>query len=430
VFLGLALIGAYPEEWQEKVKDEERARRAIFGVYEARINARFSPEQGRYDFLAAKRDLDKLDGLYPDSAQVLRIRDTLEDLRNETLAGLNGRYKDLLAAGRLVPADGEDDIADVLAVVQAIEPGHRLLGDPQLPFRFAEETERAIDGAEYQRADALLSASRAYPHARGDARLVQLRWRLDRILARLENEQRISELERRLTEAQPRLGSLADYRAVRDELVTLADLSPASSVRQQVQARFESVFRERLAQSLAEGEWSRAEQLLFDFAPMLPAADVTRLRLALSRAEEQAGFSPDLAAREPLVRERVAAVRALLDAPAFTLHRRLGDPAEGPLQGADRVAAPRQPGTRAGAQRHRATAPGRRPRGEGERELQPGPGVRQQGARAVPGAHELRRRERGHRRCGDRVRGRSRRERAPRPDREPEVGVRRAGRRG
>ena len=316
---GLALLRTYPAEWQDAIKDVDAVRRTVLDTYQARIDAGFMPAQGRYDFPAANAHLEELDALYPDSAEVLRMRNALSERRSATLAELGERYNTLLAAGRLLPVEGEDDIADPLAVVRAIDPEHALLKDEQVRFRFTEEIERAMGEQDYARADALLDASAAYEVARDDPRLKELRWRLDRELLRIANEKRVTELEEQLAAAETGLTTLADYQGVRDALIALSNLSPQSAVLERIRGQLKKAFENALAGHVAARRWQQAEALLFDFARLLPVPDLTRHRLALSRAEAQAGFAPDLAAREPLVRERVGAVEALLDDPEFGL---------------------------------------------------------------------------------------------------------------
>ena len=315
---GLALLATYPPEWSKQVTDVELARKAIFDYFNRRIAEQFSPADGRYDFPGAQAVLARLDTFYPDSAQVFQLRASLNDAKKTTLADLGEKYKELLGAGALVPVEGAEDISDVLAVVKQIDDKHFLLNDKNLPFRFAQETEKAINEAkDYPRANALLLASAAY--APDDAKLKGLRYDLDRILTRIENEKRIADLEQRLGAAEPRLASLADYQGVRDELVTLADLSAQSQVLRRIQARLKSAFNDAFARQVAAAQWQESEELLFSFARLLSIEDLTRQRIALSQAEQQAGFSPDLAARKPQVDERAAAVRALLASPTFTI---------------------------------------------------------------------------------------------------------------
>ena len=319
---GLEVLATYPADWQGKVKDVDAARTAIFGHYEQRIQASFSPADGHFDFPAAKNNLASLDALYPDSAQVFQLRSTLDDTKRETLTNLGDRYKELKAAGKLIPIKDEEDISDVLLAVKAINAEHFLLSDKDLPFRFAQEAEKAIKPAneserDLKRADALLVASAAY--APNDGKLKGLRYDLDQILTRIENEKRIAALEARLAQAESGLRALPDYQRVRDELVALADLSAQSKVLSRIQTRLKSTFSDAISSLIAARKWQQSEDLLFSFARLLSIADLTRQRAALSQAETTAGFTPDLAARKPQVDERVAAVQALLAKPEFSI---------------------------------------------------------------------------------------------------------------
>jgi serine/threonine protein kinase len=314
----VTLLTGYSEPWRRTVLDVDAARKAIFGHYERRIQATFSPTDARFDFPSAVQSLGKLDTLYPDSAQVFQLRSTLNDSKRETLASLDTQYKALKDTGKLVPVDKEDDIGDVLLAVKAIDPKHRLLNDKDLPFRFAQEAEKAIKtDKDYPRAKALLVASTAY--APNDGKLKGLKYDLNQILTRIENEKRIADLEAQLAQAEPGLNALPDYQKVRDQLVTLADLNAQSAVLGRIQGHLKSAFEQAFAALIAASKWQESEDLLFRFARLLSIADLTQQRAALSQAESGAGFAPDLAARKPQVDERVASVNALLAKPEFTI---------------------------------------------------------------------------------------------------------------
>jgi serine/threonine protein kinase len=315
---GLAMLAAYPEDWQRQVLDDEATKKAIFGHYEQQVQLAFAPAVGHFDFPAAKQSLDELKVLYLDSKQAFLIAETLNESKRVTLASLNKQYKSLKYAGKLIPVEKEDDIADVLLAVKAIDAEHRLLSDELLPARFAEEARKAIEvDRNYQRADALLVASAEY--APNHSELKGLRYDLNQILTKVENEKRIAELESRLSQAEPGLKALPDYQRVRDELVTLADLSAQSTVLNRIQGPLKSAFGDALTARTAASNWQEAEDLLFSFARLLSIGHLTRQRVALTEAENAAGFTPYLGARKPAVDGRVAAVTALLAKPEFTI---------------------------------------------------------------------------------------------------------------
>ena len=322
---GLALLRGLPDEWRERILDA--AREPIMAVYKARIDAHFDPAAGEYAYGDAVAAFERLDRLFPDSASVRDIKLGLDADMQATMANLRDRYNTLLAEGRLIPRDDQEDISDVLSVVRRIDPEHGMLTDQQLPFRFAEEVERAMQGeGDYGRADALLVASTAY--APDDPKLKGLRYDLDRILTRIENERRVAELEERLGEAAPSLAALSDYQALRDELLELATLEPQSRVLARVRDGLEGAFDQAFSTAVKERRFDDGEALLFDYARLLDIADLTRKRIALSEAENAAGFVLDLDTRSAAVKERAAAIEALVATPEFTVdwERRLKTP--------------------------------------------------------------------------------------------------------
>jgi len=317
---GLALIKAYPDDWQAKVKEDKAAKDAILKYFDKRITEKFSPDQQKYDFAGANQELQSLEKLFPDSALVFQVRNDLNDTRKNTLADLGERYKAHVEAGDLIPVKNQEDIADVLAIIAKIDPQYRLLKDENLPFRFASEVEKAMklkNDTGYARADALLKASTAY--APEDGTLKGLRYDLDKILTAIANKKRIAELEKTLAAAQSTLKVLSDYQSVRDELVTLADLDPRNKLLISYQTRMKDAFDTEFKRLIAARQWQQTEDLLFSFARLVSIPDLTRQRAQLSAAEQTAGYKPDLAARKPQVEERVRQITALLSKPEFTV---------------------------------------------------------------------------------------------------------------
>ncbi len=317
---GLAFIKAYPDDWQTAVKDDEQAKEAIFNYYAKRITTLFAPEQQKYNFEGANKELELLDQLFPDSAQVFQVRNDLKESKKNILTDLSDRYKGHIEAGNLIPVKNQEDIADVLAIIAKIDSKHRLLKDENLPFRFGNEVKKSMalkTDAGYARANALLTASTSY--APEDGSLKSLRYDLDKILTSIANKKRIAELVQTLAVAQPKLKVLSDYQNVRDELVTLADLDPQNKLLLSYQTNMKDAFGSEFNRLVKAGQWQQTEDLLFDFARLVSIPDLTRHRAQLSSAEQAAGFKLDLAARKSQVDERVKQITALLAKPEFTV---------------------------------------------------------------------------------------------------------------
>ena len=313
----LEFMQQYDETWQREVKDIPAVKDAIFGLYEAQIDEAFNVKQSRYVFTTASEIVARLDKIYPDSARVLQIKNGLNREKTEELAGLNDKYTRYLDEGRLLPVENEEDIGDVIAIVNQVDPENPLIKDDRLRFRFGELTEQAIQENEFGRADNLLKASVVY--APKDAKLNDLRFQVQSELQRIANAKRVEEIEQRLGPQFAALKSLADFQRVRDDLVVLADLSPNSKLLKQAQGRLKQAFSAQLNRGISNKTWPENERLLVDFSKLFDIPYLTEQRQMLSNAEQKSGFALKMTPeRRTAVDGRVKTIDQLLASPEFS----------------------------------------------------------------------------------------------------------------
>lgn len=122
---GLAAIRELPAAWQRAVRDQPLVRDAVFAVHRRAIREAFAPESGRLRFRTAAAHLDTLIALYPDSARVMALRDTLATEHEQLLARLTARWRALQAdgVGRTLGAEHRE----LLAALRELDPDHPLL---------------------------------------------------------------------------------------------------------------------------------------------------------------------------------------------------------------------------------------------------------------------------------------------------------------
>ena len=314
----LAAIEPYDDRWEQEIRDAEPARKAIVDLYEGRILEAFDIDSDKFDFVAASGILDQLDVLYKDRAFVLVLRNELKSEKDRKLIELSDQYKSFLEQGRLIPNAEEDDIGDVLDIVRAIDPEHKLLADKRLGFAFIDKVETAMAEKDFAVADAFVKAGLAFAPDMG--KLNDLSFQVRSELTRIKNEKLVAEIQQRLQDQQRagNLKTLAHFQAVRDDLIVLADLDPTNKVLVQIQGNLKAAFSEQLRADIQGQKWEPGETLLVDFAKLLEIPYLTKQRSALSEAEKQAGFELEMtAARKQAVDERTKTVEALLADPKF-----------------------------------------------------------------------------------------------------------------
>jgi len=246
---GLSLIRSFDAQWQEDIRDDPRARDAIIGYYEQRIDEAFNPGRGRYDFSTADEQIQMLGALYPNSATVLTMSNELEQRRARELDRLTRAYDDLLGDVHS-STDNQEGFAEVLQTIRLLDPGHGTLKDPRLADALAAHARSALDAGKLVKAKIILDlADKLLP---GDATLSQLNQQLAARLEYERQERLAMELRERLEAQRSSLNSLADFRRMQSDLMMLESLRPEDSMlkdlRWQLQQRFISSFEQLLAE--------------------------------------------------------------------------------------------------------------------------------------------------------------------------------------
>ena len=313
---GLALIARFDIEWQRDVHNDERAREAILGFHRSAMHDAYAPDEGRYGFAAASREIDALERIYPGSATVLKIRNALEADRQTRLEALGERYEVALAAGRLSPDPDAEDIGDVLSAVAKLDAAHPLLADPRLRERLIALARAAASEGRY--ADALATLDVIEGYATNDALLAELRFEIESTLERMTNEKLAAEVLARLRAEHAQINDLADMERVREDLLELARVAPGEPLLEDLTWQLETLVSSELERRIEAEQWAQAEAALLTFAGLLELPWLTGQRTRLSQAEKAAGFEPDLDALRGAMQPRTEVVNRLLERPELT----------------------------------------------------------------------------------------------------------------
>ncbi len=313
----LQVLAAFDPESQKDIRQAPVSRDAILELYQRRVHEVFAPDEGRFDYDAARKIVGALEMLYRDSARVQNVSNELEEERQSQLSALSDQYNELFDAGLLVARAREEDIGDVLGRIRDLDPQHRLLTDERLRYRFAELADAALESGELGHARDLLEASEAYvPH---DPALDELRFEVETELTRLANSRRVTLVQDRLEGELASLTTLADFQRVRADLLVLADLSPGNALLGEIRENLEAAFSRELGERIGAGDFAGGERLVRDFARLLEIGYLTGQRAMLSAAERDAGFSlEEDAERLAAIESRRRAVETLLAEPELS----------------------------------------------------------------------------------------------------------------
>ena len=311
----LAFVRTFPLELQRVILDDERARRAIVAHFEERIFAAFDPVRRRNDYDRARRQVNALEALYPDSAAALKIGNELDFRRKNALDRLVEQFNLYLEAGLVIPDEGRQYIGDVLDAVRGMDPTHDLLRDDRLRLRYGELAEVARRAGDYQRAAALVRAGLAY--APDDPTLYDLRYQVQTELTRVANQQRVADVETRLANRLATLETMGDFAARHDDLLILAELDPGSATLARATSRLEQLMNSELDRLFDAQSYHEGWQLLLEYAPLLSIdyLRAARERLPGTVSANRGGTALTMPA-DAQIPERVDAIAVLLENPS------------------------------------------------------------------------------------------------------------------
>lgn len=244
-------------------------REAILTYYENQTGILIDDSQGTYDFPQASRLVDDARVLYPDSAQIERMLDTIDSRRSRLLNQLTSRFNNALEEGSLLTDPEADDINEVLELVKQIEPNHPLLNDPRLPPAYVANAEEALAASNFSLASSFAAAGLDY--FPDNLSLINLR---DEVTAAQKQEAsriRVAELAKQIEAAAPPT-SIQGYDAIRPNLLEIQQLDQQNPTLIEYQQAFQDFVPGAINQLLENKQWDEANRLLTEYGDLLPSA--------------------------------------------------------------------------------------------------------------------------------------------------------------
>jgi tRNA A-37 threonylcarbamoyl transferase component Bud32 len=279
----LTELRAAPAGVRDRVLLDNRARTAILAFYQSRMDAEVAPPN--FDFVAARREFRELRQLLPESNAVATMSESLASSANAELRHLGELKERAMQKSILIPAQGPDDLLDVLLLIRKIDPVNKALTDPEIPLQYAQAARNAQQGNRLDQAHELLTAGAQV--APNDAQLVTLQEEVDRDIQKRANVKRQAELEQELTGLNPAAPTFLDsVIATRDDIETLAAIAPDSPVVKRIQASLNSVTGTRVRQLLAADDVAGAQALMRNIGDLLPPGSSSAERALIQQAAD------------------------------------------------------------------------------------------------------------------------------------------------
>ncbi|MES9882838.1 MAG: SUMF1/EgtB/PvdO family nonheme iron enzyme, partial [Sedimenticola sp.] len=281
--IGVALITLQkmPPDLKQEILSE--GKDAILTYYQGQADSAFAPQEKRFDYITAEDYLTQVSALYPDSVQVFKTQQRMNEARNNLLNELDSRFNEHLAAGRLLPTPDRDDTADVLLILGQLDPKHPLLTDQRLAVAYTRQATTALDKGEYKQADRYVQTGLAiFP---SDVALSNIQAKIQIAQKGAQNQAVLVSLRAELQQKIPTAKTLDDYRVLSEPLRQLRSLNPNDALLGQAEKGLQSLLNARLNDLIANGEWTQGENLLEEFSNQLSDVNFDALDLKLSKSQ-------------------------------------------------------------------------------------------------------------------------------------------------
>lgn len=254
------------------------ARDGLIHFYQRRIRK----AEVRGNYFTAGGFARQLLKYLPDYADAQRIAQQVASDASNALEKESNLFDADLSAGRLIPAQGPDNVAAVLAAVRRIDPHSALLHDPRLPGAFATQARLALAHADTALAAQLLTSGLS--SAPSNPMLRNLQARVRATIQAQQTSTQIAGSEQSLSallKTQPPLKGLL---ALQQDVTALRVNAPHDPVLGAVQRYSELQLAHRLDQLKKHQSYAEARTLLERYATLASAAFVERERDQLATA--------------------------------------------------------------------------------------------------------------------------------------------------
>ena len=309
----LKLISSFDPESQRFILENSKER--IIKYFEAQAEAFVDQAHGQYNYPAALDEITRASRYFSDSAELAQEKSSLESRQANLVAELTGDFNAHLSAGQILPGTA-NNITDVIRILRTADPNNAFLHDERLTNQYAQLARKYAQAGDYAAASTAVTAGLDY--ASNDADLLNLQDQIQRSLQQQRSAPRITALHAQLESASPGLHALADYAAVRADMLELAALNPNDPLLGKLSTSLTAAVQTAIASDIDNHRWVNAEQSLIEYAPLLSLDEVISQRDALSQAEANADYKPaDLGVRSRQLRAQRVTIAKLLAKPQY-----------------------------------------------------------------------------------------------------------------
>ncbi|HTT07776.1 MAG TPA: protein kinase [Gammaproteobacteria bacterium] len=244
---------------------KRNARDPILAYFETQIQKLVSEQR----FAEAKALSSQALALFPDSVKSKDIDEQLDERISQKFSDIIRRFNEALKGNKLLADDKDpDNMVNVLADVGKIDPKYALLSDARLPAAYTQAAEDALKGNDIEHANLLVETGEKIGVVKNSLLFQNTGYR---IKAAIEKQT----LEKTLEDAVGKAAALADFGALRDNVIKLATLNPDSPALAAVAEKLKPLIEAAVPASIASlADWKRVDGLRNDYGLMLNAVNL------------------------------------------------------------------------------------------------------------------------------------------------------------
>ncbi|TNG02221.1 MAG: serine/threonine protein kinase, partial [Gammaproteobacteria bacterium] len=224
----LQTLTTYDQASQALIQADPDVQKAIVGYFSRNIDQQIDSEKGKYNYPSAYKILKDARAYYPDSGKLASKEQEVNSKKKASLTKQRDLYTRFLVTGPWLPVEGENnDIPEVLAIVEQIEPENSLLNDPRTLGSYIKKARASREEAEFDYVQSLIEQAEQF--APGDSALINERDEL--ALARFEAKslEEQDKLEATIKNAIG-AGGIEQATTVSSELARLRIIAPESEL--------------------------------------------------------------------------------------------------------------------------------------------------------------------------------------------------------
>ncbi len=282
-------------------------RTEVLEYFQDQINQRVDVGAGRFNFVGANAVIERVAAMnvFRDSAQVQDWRETIENAESVLLNEQTVVFNEALAANRLLPMEGGDDVHDALDVISKFAPAAVESLMQRLPGHYATAIDRTIVNEEFELAKNLSTAGLGI--IPDNKNLINLVAKIDGAQERVETARDILTYTARINEAMASGDRVAAFLPIQEDIKNLSRIDPGNELLKQLARKVGPLVDKEIGALTRSKKWGTSDLVQNDYGDLLRSLGMRDKDVRAAKLRDE--FDAEVAKRVSSVSTAVAADR-------------------------------------------------------------------------------------------------------------------------